>query len=58
MKLYGELASQPTRLIARLCTEEHIHYELKVINILAKQHKSPEFLQINPEGKVGVHIFI
>lgn len=53
MKLYG---FGPTRSLRALwCLKElGIDFEFVAVNLLAGEHKSPEFLAINPAGKVPV----
>jgi glutathione S-transferase len=53
MKLYG---FGPTRSIRALwmLQELGVEFELVTVNMKAGEHKSPEFLRLNPAGKVPV----
>jgi glutathione S-transferase len=53
MKLY---AFPPTRSIRALWTlrEIGVDFELITVNLMAGEHRKPEFLQINPAGKLPV----
>lgn len=51
--IYGSPKSSAGRCFWTL-EEIGIEYETKTIDFQAKEHKSPEFLKINPNGKVPV----
>ncbi|KAJ4749960.1 Glutathione S-transferase [Rhynchospora pubera] len=54
MKLYGPTLS-PHLVRVLVCLEEvGAEYELVPVNLLADEHKKPEFLAINPFGQVPV----
>ncbi len=51
IKLYGSPKSSAGRCVWTL-EEIGVPYELIGVNMQAKEHKSPEFLAINPNGKI------
>jgi glutathione S-transferase len=53
MKLYG---FPPTRSIRALWTlrELDVDFELVTVNLMKSEHKKPEFLKVNPAGKLPV----
>ena len=51
--LYGVPVSQPVRAVLWLCASQELPIELKK-TIPPKQTKSPEFLALNPRGKIPV----
>ncbi len=50
--LYIDWASQPSRAVMSFCDLNNIPYEIKEVRIFKGEHKTPEFLQINPNGQV------
>ncbi|XP_065858257.1 glutathione S-transferase T1-like [Euphorbia lathyris] len=52
LKLYVHRASQPSRALVIFCKVNEIEFEEVFIDLTKKQHKSPEFLEINPMGQV------
>lgn len=46
--IYAELLSQPCRSVVAFCEYSNIPYELKVINLLAGEHETEEFIKMNP----------
>ncbi|BFI24560.1 glutathione S-transferase [Marchantia polymorpha subsp. ruderalis] len=52
LRLYGDLLSQPTRAIAIFLEVNLIDYELHFLSLSKREHKSPEFLAINPRGQI------
>ncbi len=52
LTLYGTPLSSPANKIRFLLNRLGIQYEYKTINLAARQQKTPEFLKINPYGKV------
>mmetsp|Transcript_29006 Transcript_29006/g.81699 ORF Transcript_29006/g.81699 Transcript_29006/m.81699 type:complete len:233 (+) Transcript_29006:82-780(+) len=52
MALYVDLMSQPSRACSLLCRVAGLPVTENLIRIDKKQHKSPEYLAINPFGKV------
>eukprot|EP00697_Spironema_sp_BW2_P001153 gnl/Spiro4/11560_TR6104_c0_g1_i1.p2 gnl/Spiro4/11560_TR6104_c0_g1~~gnl/Spiro4/11560_TR6104_c0_g1_i1.p2 ORF type:complete len:246 (-),score=67.01 gnl/Spiro4/11560_TR6104_c0_g1_i1:130-819(-) len=52
--LHGAPVSQPTRAIAILLAANGIAYENRVVNLLAGEQNTPEFLALNPCGAVPV----
>ncbi|AMO95285.1 glutathione S-transferase, C-terminal domain protein [Collimonas fungivorans] len=53
MKLYGFAATRSIRVLWAL-NELGAEFEFVPVNILAGEHRHPEFLSINPAGKVPV----
>ena len=58
LKVYGAQLSSPFRAVLSLIKIENdkINDEVKIIfmNMAKKEHKTEEFLKINPNGKVPV----
>ncbi|KAM7276636.1 hypothetical protein ACFE04_018502 [Oxalis oulophora] len=52
VKLYVDRISQPSRAIVIFCKINDIEFEEIRINLLERQHHSPEYLQVNPMGQV------
>jgi len=50
--LYFHPASQPSRAVYMTIRALGIEHECHVIDLLSGEHKKPEFLKINPQGKV------
>lgn len=50
--IYGDLMSQPTRAVVLLCKLAGIPYQFQLIRILKGDHKKPEYLNINPDGRI------
>lgn len=54
MKLYGHPLSSNTRRVQMLCEELKIPYEYKKVDLSKGEQYSPEYLKLNPNGKVPV----
>ncbi|WCJ26265.1 Glutathione S-transferase T1 [Euphorbia peplus] len=52
LKLYVHRVSQPSRALIIFCKSNGIEFEEEHIDLMKRQHKSPEFLEINPMGQV------
>ncbi|KAJ1526399.1 hypothetical protein ONE63_009537 [Megalurothrips usitatus] len=52
LTLYGLDLSPPTRAVRLVCAALGLDYEYKLVNLLAGEHKKPEFLKINPHHTV------
>ncbi|TCD65837.1 hypothetical protein EIP91_002142 [Steccherinum ochraceum] len=52
LKIYGNRFSISTRLVATVCEEYKIPYELTSLNLLFKEHKKEEYLKHHPYGVV------
>ena len=52
LKLYGYPGSTCTRLVALICKEKEIPYELVPIDLTKAEHKAPEFIKFQPFGQV------
>ncbi len=52
VELFGFPLSQPTRSVLLLLQAADVAHEFKVVNFMAGEHKKPEYLAINPHGKV------
>ncbi|KAI4372235.1 hypothetical protein MLD38_010491 [Melastoma candidum] len=54
LKVYVDRMSKPTRAIITFCKINGIEFEEVKVDIARRQHRSPEFKEINPMGKVPV----
>jgi len=52
LKLYGYPLSTCTRLVALICKEKGIPYELVTINLTKGEQKSAEFIKKQPFGQI------
>ncbi|KDP25450.1 hypothetical protein JCGZ_20606 [Jatropha curcas] len=52
LKVYGHRVSQPSRAVMIFCKVNGIEFEEITIDLSKKQHKTPEFKEINPMGQV------
>ncbi|KAG1879826.1 glutathione S-transferase [Suillus subluteus] len=52
VKLYGFSGSTCTRLVALICKEKDIPYELTSVNLTKGEQKNPSFVAIQPFGQV------
>jgi len=52
--LHGNMLSQPTRVILWFCHLNHIPIQFKNVQLHKAEHKSPQFLKWNPNGKIPV----
>ena len=52
LKLYGYPLSTYTRLVALICKEKEVPYELVTIDLAKREHKAPEFIEKQPFGQV------
>ncbi|XP_043692142.1 glutathione S-transferase T1-like [Telopea speciosissima] len=52
LKVYGDRLSQPTRAVIIFCKVNGIDFEEIKIDLLKRQHLSPEFREINPMKQV------
>ncbi|KAI9573211.1 glutathione S-transferase [Boletus coccyginus] len=52
LKLYGYSRSACTRLVALICNEKEIPYELVTLDLSKGDHKTAEFLKIQPFGQI------
>ena len=52
VKLYGFSRSTCTRLVALICKEKGIPYELVTVDLSKREHKGVEFLKIQPFGQI------
>ena len=50
--LYLDLMSQPCRAIETLCRMNNIDVERKWVSIGKRENQQPEFLAVNPLGKL------
>jgi glutathione S-transferase len=55
-KLYGTRQSGNVYKVRLMLSLLDLPYELIIIDLAAKQHRSPEFLQLNPMGQIPVLI--
>lgn len=54
MKLYGHPFSGNARRVQMLCEEAGIAYDYQIVDLMAGAQYAPEFLALNPNGKVPV----
>lgn len=54
MKLYDMTAAPNPRRVRIFVAEKGIEMEYQQVNMMAQEHKSPEFLKMNPSGKIPV----
>ncbi len=52
LTLYYQPVSQPVRAVLALLAIGKIQYEGKIIDFFKGENKTPEFLNLNPFGKV------
>ena len=52
LQFYHHPASQPSRAVYMTIRALGIEHDIHVIDLLSGKQKSPEFLKINPRGKV------
>ena len=52
IKLYWFIAGQPARALLSLLDIANVKYESNSINMMAGEHKTPDFLKINPKGSI------
>ncbi|KAG1831940.1 glutathione S-transferase [Suillus subalutaceus] len=52
VKLYGFSGSTCTRLVALICKEKDIPYELTSVNLAKGEQKNPSFVAVQPFGQV------
>jgi glutathione S-transferase len=52
LKLYGFNRSTCTRLVALICKEKEIPYELVPVDLTKREQKLPEFTKFQPFGQV------
>lgn len=54
VKIYGANASAPTRCVLAFCEQANVPYEFIPVELSKKEHKTAQFLAMNPLGKVPV----
>ena len=52
LTLYGNWVSQPSRTIWAFADITGIAYEKRDLDLFSREHKTPEYLAINPAGAV------
>ncbi|KAH0828989.1 glutathione S-transferase [Lanmaoa asiatica] len=52
IKIHGYTRSTCTRLVALICKEKEIPYELIPVDLTKREHKSPEFTKFQPFGQI------
>ena len=52
LKLYGIYRSPLVRLVAAICLEKQVPFELVSVDLANGEHKSPEYLAKHPYGQV------
>lgn len=54
IKLYDFKSSPNCQRVKIVLAEKHLHYEVEPIDLRAQQQKTPDYLKLNPYGKVPV----
>lgn len=52
LKLYGSNDSHPALRVAHILKEKRVPFEFVPVDLAAKEHKTPEYLQKHPFGQV------
>jgi len=52
LTFYGADISPPCRSVSHVLKEYNIPFNFKSINIFTKEHKTPEYLKVNPHGLI------
>jgi len=52
LTVYGSMFSQPTRSVVSFCNINSIPFDFHNVDLSKGQHKTPEYLAINPCGQV------
>jgi len=52
LTIYADYMSQPARAVIMFCKENGIPHEVKQVSIAKGQHRTEEYKQINPVGKI------
>ncbi|KAI6154597.1 glutathione S-transferase-like protein [Pisolithus tinctorius] len=52
IKIYGHAIAPTVRLVAEVCNEKEIQYELVPVAVYKGEHKTPAFKQFQPFGQV------
>ncbi|KAF9623919.1 hypothetical protein IFM89_006646 [Coptis chinensis] len=52
LNIYADRMSQPSRAIIIFCKANGIEFEENKVEIFKREHKKPEYLEINPMGQV------
>ncbi|KIK21484.1 hypothetical protein PISMIDRAFT_681162, partial [Pisolithus microcarpus 441] len=52
IKIYGHAVAPAVRLVAEVCKEKEIPYELVPVAVYKGEHKTPAFKQFQPFGQV------
>ena len=52
LKLYGIYGSPWVCLVAAVCHEKQVPFELVSVDYYSKEHKSPEYLEKHPFGQI------
>lgn len=52
LHIYGTPLSSPTNKVRYIANYLHVPYEFHLINLATGEHHNPEYLQINPYGRV------
>ena len=52
LHIYGSMLSSPTNKVRYLVNFLQLPYEFHPVNLGAKEHRQPEFLKINPFGRI------
>jgi glutathione S-transferase len=52
IKIYGHAVAPLVRLVAEVCQEKEVSYELVNVEVYKGEHKTPAFREFQPFGQV------
>ena len=52
LKIYGAYRSPTVRLVAAICVEKQVPFEVVSVDLTNGEHKLPEYLAKNPYGQI------
>lgn len=52
LKIYGHAIAPAVKLVAQVCREKEIPYEVVSVAVYKGEHKTPAFKQFHPFGQV------
>jgi glutathione S-transferase len=50
--VYGMPTSAPVRILTMTCEVLGLDYEFKIYNLMNGEHKTPEYLKLNPQHNI------
>ncbi len=51
VNVYGHISSAPTRLVLMTCETLQLYYNFNVVDILAGEHKTPEYAKVKNDTR-------